>query len=63
MTTSRPTHATILEVLARLQSSGASVAIVLKPSAEDGSAGAVLGVVTKAHLAEALAEGMELFGD
>jgi hypothetical protein len=39
------------------------VAIVLQPVRGKGDEDAVLGIVTKAHLAEAVAEGMELFGD
>lgn len=54
--------ATIFDLLALLQREGASVAVVVAP--EDAEeAGAVLGVVTKAHIAEALAEGMEMFED
>ncbi len=56
-----PSHAAIFEVLARMQAARASVAIVLQ--SKGGRADAVLGIVTKAHLAEAVAEGMELFGD
>ena len=50
----------IFEVLARMQTARSSVAVVLKPASEKDR---VLGLVTKAHLAEALAEGMEIFGD
>jgi CIC family chloride channel protein len=54
---------TIVDVLAQFQTAHASVAIVVKRSAEPGKVDEVLGLVTKTHLAEALAEGMELFGD
>jgi CBS domain containing-hemolysin-like protein len=56
-------HTVIFDVLARMQAAHASVAIVLEPSGKDDSMGRVVGIVTKAHLAETLAEGMELFGD
>jgi hypothetical protein len=39
------------------------VAVVLKTNGKDDSRGTVVGIVTKAHLAETIAEGMELFGD
>ena len=59
-----PSNAAIFEVLARLQAARASVAIVLHPGGNAlGGQTSVLGIVTKAHLADALAEGMELFGD
>ena len=60
-----PSTAAIFEVLARMRSARASVAVVLRSGAADprGGNGSVLGVVTKAHLMDALAEGMELFGD
>jgi CIC family chloride channel protein len=53
--------AAIFEVLARLQFAHASVAVVLQAATREHDA--VLGIVTKAHLAEAIAEGLELFGD
>jgi chloride channel protein, CIC family len=59
-----PSSAAIFEVLARIRAADASVAIVIHRdvgAAQGG--GTVLGVVTKAHLAEAIAEGMELFED
>jgi len=58
-----PSHAAIFEVLARMQAAHASVAVVLKTNGKDDSRGTVVGIVTKAHLAETIAEGMELFGD
>jgi hypothetical protein len=58
-----PSDAAIFEVLARLHAAHASVAIVLRPVHEGGNEDAILGIVTQAHLAEAVAEGMELFGD
>jgi hypothetical protein len=53
---------TIFDMLERLQSSHASVAIVLGP-AEAGRAPKVLGLLTMAHVAQIMAEGMELFED
>jgi CBS domain-containing protein len=58
--------ATIVDLLAALVASRASLAVVVSPlGAKDAETGAkrVLGVVSKATLAETLAEGMELFGD
>ncbi|MCA9630247.1 MAG: chloride channel protein [Myxococcales bacterium] len=54
--------ATIFDLLSRLQATRASIAVVVAPSPPD-QAPEILGVVTKEHLAEALAEGMELFED
>lgn len=58
--------ATIVDLLALLVATHASVAVVVS-SPHSGAAGAaakrVLGVITKATLAEALVEGMELFGN
>ncbi len=57
---------TIVDLLAALVASRASLAVVVSPpGASDAETGTnrVLGVVTKATLAETLAEGMELFGD
>ena len=58
-----PSNAAIFEVLARMHAARASVAIVLQPVHGEGNVDAVLGIITKAHLAEAVAEGMELFAD
>ena len=58
--------ATIVDLLALLVASHASLAVVVsdRGGAGSGAAGTrVLGVVTKASLAETLAEGMQLFGD
>ena len=58
--------ATIVDLLALLVASRAALAVVVaSPGSESSGAAAkgVLGVVTKATLAETLAEGMELFGD
>jgi CIC family chloride channel protein len=57
--------ATIVDLLALVVASHASVAVVIAPEPEGIGAAAskVLGIVTKATLAETLAEGMELFGD
>ncbi|MGE0711788.1 MAG: chloride channel protein [Planctomycetota bacterium] len=48
---------TLFQLLADLQAAKASTAVVVAP----GEPGRVLGVITKAHLAEALAEGLEMF--
>jgi len=67
-----PSNGAIFEVLARMHAARASVAIVLQPvhgkrdkrdKRNEDDADGVLGIVTKAHLAEAVAEGMELFED
>ena len=60
-----PSDATIVDLMARLATSRAAVAVVVRPpgSKEAEPASKVLGVVTKAGLAEALTEGMDLFGD
>lgn len=50
---------TIFDLLARMQASRATVAIVLGPP-EGRSSPHVLGLVTMAHLAELIAEGMEM---
>ncbi|MEO7035090.1 MAG: chloride channel protein [Polyangiaceae bacterium] len=55
--------AAIFEVLARMQAAHASIAVVLQPASDIEALGPVLGIVTKEHLAEAIAEGMELFGN
>ena len=54
----------IFEVLGRLRARRAVLAVVVRPP-EDPAARdePVLGLVTLAHLAEALAEGMEMFAD
>jgi CIC family chloride channel protein len=55
---------TVFELIATMHRAGAEFAVVLADEAQpsDG-ASSVRGVVTKAHLAEALAEGMEIFED
>ena len=54
----------IVDFLALLVASHADVAVVVSSSNDAGSdAKRVLGIVTKATLAETIAEGMELFGD
>jgi hypothetical protein len=50
---------TIFELMARMQASRASIAVVLGPPDGHGPPG-VLGLDTMAHLAELIAEGMEL---
>ncbi|MEO6952807.1 MAG: chloride channel protein [Polyangia bacterium] len=52
---------TVAEVLAKLQATHASIAIVV--ATKSGAPDEVVGIITKAHLTEALAEGLELFGD
>jgi CIC family chloride channel protein len=54
--------ATIVDLVALLMASHASLAVVLS-SVNPEDTPTVLGVVTKAGLAETFAEGMELFGD
>ncbi len=53
---------TLFDLIARMQSGKARVAVVVAPEGRDGRP-EVLGVVTKAHVAEAIAEGMEMFED
>jgi CIC family chloride channel protein len=53
---------TIFDLLERLQTNHASVAIVLRPET-GGAAPHVLGLLTMAHVAQIMAEGMELFED
>jgi CIC family chloride channel protein len=53
---------TLFELMPAMKRSRAELAVVLAPVAT-GAGVAVAGVVTKAHVAEALAEGMEIFGD
>jgi len=53
---------TLFELMPAMKRSRAEIAVVLAPGAT-GAGIAVVGVVTKAHVAEALAEGMEIFGD
>ena len=52
---------TLFELIPVLKRSGAELAVVLAPDAT-GPGIAVAGVVTNAHIAEALAEGMEISG-
>ncbi len=52
---------TIFELIASLQRAKAELAVVVAPEAGEGPATHVRGVVTKAHVAEVLAEGMEIF--
>jgi CIC family chloride channel protein len=54
---------TILELIAAMQRGRADFAIVLPGPGDPLQASRVRGVVTKAHIAEALAEGMEIFED
>ncbi len=57
-----PEDATIFDMMAALQKRRGSLAVVTTKSDDTGEQ-RVRGVVTKEHLAEALAEGMELFED
>ncbi|HEY5372697.1 MAG TPA: chloride channel protein, partial [Polyangiaceae bacterium] len=50
-------EAAIFEVLASMHAARASIAVVLSAEADASEPGAVLGIVTKAHLAEVFAEG------
>ncbi len=54
---------TLFELIAAMQRGCAEFAVVLPTEPQPQDVSSVLGVVTKAHLAEALAEGMEIFGD
>ena len=54
---------TVFELLARLQTTHSSVAVVLGSADAPAPAPRVLGVVTLAHVAEVLAEGMEMFAE
>jgi CIC family chloride channel protein len=58
-----PSSSAIFEVLARMHTANASVAVVLETMPARADADVVVGIVTKAHLADIVAEGMELFGD
>ncbi|MCA9609038.1 MAG: chloride channel protein [Myxococcales bacterium] len=53
--------ATVFDLLAHLQRGRVDVAVVAETSG--GTPPKVVGVITKAHVAEALAEGMEIFQD
>ena len=56
--------ATLVDLLGRMASAHASVAVVvafIAPSSEDAKP--VIGIITQGAMAEALAAGMELFGD
>lgn len=54
---------TLFELIAAMQRGCAEFAVVLPTEPQPQDVSSVLGVVTKTHLAEALAEGMEIFGD
>lgn len=59
---------TIFDLLHRLQSARAPVAVVVEPAAERAEPGEaesprILGIVTMAHVAEVIAESLELFSD
>jgi len=63
-----PSDATVFDSIAAIQRARASLAVIVAPTASEAASGPpsrprILGIVTKAHLAEALAEGMELFED
>ena len=55
------TETTIFDLIVSFQRAKAELAVILSPEGEARGADRVRGVVTKAHLAEALAEGMEIF--
>jgi CIC family chloride channel protein len=57
------TDMTVFDLLAALQKQAASLAVVVVPADDASGAPRVSGIVTKADVVEALAEGMELFGD
>jgi len=54
---------TLFDLLAAMQRAKAELAVVLAATASPDRSPAVRGILTKAHLAEALAEGMEIFED
>lgn len=57
---------TLFNLLAEMQRVRASVAVVTAASGAGTASGGqprIVGVVTQTHLAEAMAEGLELFGD
>jgi CIC family chloride channel protein len=58
-----PGDATLFELLATMQHAKAELAVVLAATATPEAPPPIGGVITKAHLAEVLAEGMELFED
>ncbi len=60
-----PQSATLFDLLGRMASAHATVAVVTAPSVGPRSEGAALvaGIITQGTMAEALAVGMELFGD
>ncbi len=58
-----PSGTTIFALLARMQATHAPSAVVLAPADHLPDAPTILGVITMAHLAEILAEGMEMFGE
>ncbi len=53
----------IFDLIARMQRARAELAVVLAPEADVRDGPPLRGVLTKAHVAEALAEGMEIFED
>jgi CBS domain len=57
-----PESATLVELLGRMATAHASVAVVM-PSSPEAGAKPVVGIITQSAMAEALAAGMELFGD
>jgi chloride channel protein, CIC family len=54
---------TVFDLIARMQRARAVVAVVAEPAPSADAAPQVFGVITRGHIAEVLAEGMELFGD
>ena len=57
-----PESATLVDLLGRMASAHASVAVVV-PASPQVDAKPVVGIITQSAMAEALAAGMELFGD
>ena len=57
-----PESATLVDLLGRMASAHASVAVVV-PASPEADAKPVVGIITQSAMAEALAAGMELFGD
>jgi CIC family chloride channel protein len=63
-----PSDDTVFDLIAAMQKARASLAVIVAPASREAAsslpvAPQILGIVTKANLVEALAEGMELFED
>jgi predicted transcriptional regulator len=57
------TETTIFDLIASMQRGRAELAVVLSPEAGRGDVDRIRGVVTRSHILEVLAEGMEIFED